>query len=239
MDRELFGYAYPAMTIVSSVLAIVLATLARKLAGKGWLIAFTVLSFAGFVGGEIVQFVIRHAGYGMQGMFQWYAVVALFYRFGTACLGLFLLSNYAVARMNLDVKNLLFSFSGRTPRSVFWISVCILFPLGTLIGIAPLQNGGGGFTREVELPGIVFWSIYACYCILSTWMTLAVYAKRWHDCSKSGWMTLIVLLPVIGGLWLIGYLGFVRGADGPNQYGENPFNLQPGLADQPGIAGNA
>jgi uncharacterized membrane protein YhaH (DUF805 family) len=90
-----------------------------------------------------------------------------------------------------------------------------------------LTETGNDVTSHVGLPIIIFFVLYACCVILNTWMSLAVYAKRWHDCSKSGWMTLILFVPVIGAFWVIGYLGFVRGTDGPNQYGESPFIAQP------------
>lgn len=120
--------------------------------------------------------------------------------------------------MKLDVGNLLFSFSGRIPRSAFWISVCILFPLGTLLGFAPFTSEATG------VPKGIIWTVYALWCVLSIWISLAVYAKRWHDCGRSGWMSLILLLPIIGPFWFLGYCGFVRGASGPNQYGDDPLN---------------
>jgi uncharacterized membrane protein YhaH (DUF805 family) len=53
--------------------------------------------------------------------------------------------------------------------------------------------------------------------------TLAVYAKRWHDRGKSGWWTLILLIPIIGPLWALIECGFLRGTEGPNQYGADPL----------------
>ncbi|OGU61027.1 MAG: hypothetical protein A2V66_09655 [Ignavibacteria bacterium RBG_13_36_8] len=122
--------------------------------------------------------------------------------------------------MKLNVKNLLFSFSGRIPRSAFWITLCILFPLGILVGFIPYQSDVEG------IPQILLWIIFVGYSILSIWIALAVYAKRWHDCSKSGWMTLILLIPIIGFFWFVGYLGFVHGTKGSNQYGNDPLDIQ-------------
>jgi uncharacterized membrane protein YhaH (DUF805 family) len=53
--------------------------------------------------------------------------------------------------------------------------------------------------------------------------SLALYAKRWHDRGKSGWWTLIGLIPVIGGIWILIELGILRGTNGPNQYGPDPL----------------
>ena len=59
--------------------------------------------------------------------------------------------------------------------------------------------------------------------LLFLYPALAVYAKRWHDRGKSGWWTLIGLVPIIGGIWLLVELGFLRGTEGPNQYGNDPL----------------
>ncbi|TGR16409.1 DUF805 domain-containing protein, partial [Mesorhizobium sp. M8A.F.Ca.ET.197.01.1.1] len=48
-------------------------------------------------------------------------------------------------------------------------------------------------------------------------------AKRWHDRNKSGWWTLIGLIPIIGGIWLLIELGILEGTRGANQYGPDPL----------------
>jgi uncharacterized membrane protein YhaH (DUF805 family) len=243
VSQELLQYAELSMRMVPAVLAIVIASLARKLAGKGWLVATVVINFVTMVGFSIVNILLNHRVLDFDAAPRWYAVFSMIGVVGMYCFGIFIFSNYMASRLTLNVNELLFSFSGRIPRSAFWIWVCIAYPCGTLIGfpIYQMLTESGRFRSagSLGIPVFILLLLYACCCILSTWMALAVYAKRWHDCSKSGWMTLIVLLPVIGGFWLIGYCGFVRGADGPNQYGESPFNLQPGLADQNSVAGNA
>jgi len=143
----------------------------------------------------------------------------LFVLFGTACFGLFLFANWSASRMKLDLMNFLFSFTGRIPRSAFWVSICIFFPLGTILGFVPLTTDAEGIVK------IIIWVIYVVWMIISIWISLAVYTKRWHDCSKSGWMTLILLIPVIGVFWFLGYLGFVRGTHDSNMYGDNPLNI--------------
>ena len=214
--KELLPYVNFVMMIVPSILAVVLASSARNLIGKGWLVAAVVITLVTRPVFSIMHLISNRYGLSIQQSVSWYSVLNLVVVFGTACFVFFLLSNWIVSRMKLDVKNLLFSFSGRIPRSVFWIWVCIVFPLGTWVGFAPLAEGDG-------FPKIVIWVISAGWSILSIWISIAVYTKRWHDCSKSGWMSLILLVPVIGFLCL-GYLGLVRGTHGPNQYGEDPFN---------------
>lgn len=52
--------------------------------------------------------------------------------------------------------------------------------------------------------------------------TLAVIIRRWHDRDKSGFWTLIGLLPVIGQVWMVIELGFMPGSKGNNRYGPSP-----------------
>lgn len=50
---------------------------------------------------------------------------------------------------------------------------------------------------------------------------LAVSVRRLHDQDKSGWMILVGLIPLIGGIWLL-ILYLTEGTRGPNQYGPDP-----------------
>ena len=52
--------------------------------------------------------------------------------------------------------------------------------------------------------------------LLFLYPALAVYTKRWHDRGKSGWWTLILLVPLIGFIWFLVECGFLRGTEGPN-----------------------
>ena len=140
---ELLPYVNFVMMIVPSILAVVLASSARNLIGKGWLVAAVVITLVTRPVFSIMHLISNRYGLSIQQSVSWYSVLNLVVVFGTACFVFFLLSNWIVSRMKLDVKNLLFSFSGRIPRSVFWIWVCIVFPLGTWVGFAPLAEGDG------------------------------------------------------------------------------------------------
>jgi uncharacterized membrane protein YhaH (DUF805 family) len=54
-------------------------------------------------------------------------------------------------------------------------------------------------------------------------MSLAVFAKRWHDRDKSGWWSLILLVPFIGSIWALVECGCLPGTEGPNRYGADPL----------------
>ena len=61
------------------------------------------------------------------------------------------------------------------------------------------------------------------HAIAAIYPMLAVYAKRWHDRDKSGWWTLIGLVPFIGAIWLLVECGILEGTRGPNSYGPDPL----------------
>lgn len=59
--------------------------------------------------------------------------------------------------------------------------------------------------------------------VLQTWASLAIAVKRAHDRGRSGWFVLVGLIPIVGGLWLLVELGFLKGTDGDNAYGPDPL----------------
>ena len=119
----------------------------------------------------------------------------------------------------MDWKWLLTSFEGRINRAKFWAAVGVFVVAGivaTLIDLllgSSIELGGGGQLGILSL--IV--SLASIYC------GLAVYAKRWHDRDKSGWWSLIALVPIIGGLWILIELGILEGTRGANRFGPDPL----------------
>ncbi|HAE49771.1 MAG TPA: DUF805 domain-containing protein, partial [Tistrella mobilis] len=53
---------------------------------------------------------------------------------------------------------------------------------------------------------------------------LAIGARRCHDRGRSGWFQLIMLIPLIGWIWLLVEIGFLRGTEGPNRFGPDPLH---------------
>lgn len=105
-------------------------------------------------------------------------------------------------------------FSGRARRKEYWmfalINFIIAFVLGMIDGMVgsadPLTGYGfisGVYALAVLIPGI------------------AVSVRRLHDIGKSGWMLLIVLIPIIGVIWLLVLL-LTDSEAGTNKYGANP-----------------
>ena len=46
--------------------------------------------------------------------------------------------------------------------------------------------------------------------------------RRWHDLGKSGWLSLLMLVPLFNFFVLI-FLWVKKGTDGPNTYGDDPL----------------
>lgn len=119
----------------------------------------------------------------------------------------------------MDWKYLLTSFDGRINRAKFWAAIGIFIALA-IIGMiidsilgSRIDMGNGA---QLGIVGLII-------SIASIYFALAVYAKRWHDRNKSGWWTLIALVPFIGAIWLIVELGILEGTRGANQYGPDPL----------------
>ncbi len=117
----------------------------------------------------------------------------------------------------MDWKYLFTSFEGRINRAKFWAGVGVLFVVGI---IAIIIDNVLGITFSPEIP---YGYAYALFALASIYFGLALYTKRWHDRDKSGWWTLIVLVPFIGGIWLIVELGILEGTRGANRFGPDPL----------------
>ena len=107
-------------------------------------------------------------------------------------------------------------FKGRASRAEFWWFALFGFVLGFVLGFVDgllftltenaffaLLGFSGLFRLGVFLPG------------------LAVTARRLHDTDKSGWWMLLYLT-IIGGI-VVFIFTLLRGNEGSNKYGEDPY----------------
>ena len=119
-----------------------------------------------------------------------------------------------VTRIDVDrempLGRVLFSFSGRIGRATFWITWLSKLMLDSLLGLLFY-----GLVEATPALGIV----YFMWLAISVWIALAVQAKRWHDRDRSAWMILVNLIPVVGWIWSLIELGFLRGTVEANKYG--------------------
>jgi uncharacterized membrane protein YhaH (DUF805 family) len=110
-------------------------------------------------------------------------------------------------------------FSGRSRRKEYWmfflLNLIVAVVLNILLGGAILSGNDGGALGGVGALVII---LYA----LATFIPgLAVTVRRFHDQEKSGWMVLLALVPLIGGLILIVFM-CMEGTRGSNRYGPDP-----------------
>jgi uncharacterized membrane protein YhaH (DUF805 family) len=120
----------------------------------------------------------------------------------------------------MDWQWLLTSFEGRINRGKFWAGVAVLVVAQVLlyqIGVALF--GFSFFEGELPKFGLLSGPISFVIGLALLYCSLAVYAKRWHDRDKSGWWSLILLIPFIGGIWLLVECGCLPGTEGPNRFG--------------------
>ncbi|GEM74638.1 DUF805 domain-containing protein [Vibrio sagamiensis] len=116
------------------------------------------------------------------------------------------------------MKHVLFSFEGRINRAQYWLGVlCMLVQVIVCFGLLTIT-----FDMQTNMPSAASYIILCIFFIFSTWQSLALYAKRFHDRNKSGWWILISFVPIIGGFWLLIETGFLPGTEGDNQFGRMP-----------------
>jgi uncharacterized membrane protein YhaH (DUF805 family) len=116
----------------------------------------------------------------------------------------------------------LFSFRGRVSRSGFWSVIIPIFLSNIVLGVmgAAISTAAQGRGLNPGMSSAVVLIVLACLgavIVAGMWISLATYAKRWHDIGHSGWMSLTLLIPLVG-LLIFGYLGFSPGAAGLNKY---------------------
>ncbi len=107
-------------------------------------------------------------------------------------------------------KEFLLSLEGRINRGQYWAFVLLYVAGAIVLGIVEGIIGTGGL-----LGGL--------YALAALYPSICVLARRWHDRGKSGWWTLIALVPIIGAIWILVECGCLPGTSGPNQYGPDPL----------------
>lgn len=106
-------------------------------------------------------------------------------------------------------------FSGRARRSEYWYWSLAMFLTFFVVGMIMVTSSTLGTLLEVVL-------------LLAVLLpSLAVTVRRLHDTGRSGWMCLISLVPLVGGLVLLVFT-VSDSTPGPNRYGPAPKALGAG-----------
>lgn len=116
----------------------------------------------------------------------------------------------------MKIINFLFSFQGRTSRQSFWRVLMGIFAI--ILAVGGIMNALAGEGGKSAYEDVVF-AILFLPCM---WIGLAMQVKRWHDRGHSGWRVLISAIPILGPLWVLVELGFLKGTAGANRFGIDP-----------------
>ncbi|HET9048647.1 MAG TPA: DUF805 domain-containing protein [Chiayiivirga sp.] len=131
----------------------------------------------------------------------------------------------------MDWGKFFFSFQGRISRKAFWLYLLASIILGFILNFLamPAQPVIDASTSPEQAMAAVsgyYGAIPIWYWLLQVvllWVGLAVMAKRWHDQDRSGWWTLLLLIPLLGFIVVLIMLGFIAGTPGPNRFGDGPM----------------
>lgn len=103
-------------------------------------------------------------------------------------------------------------FNGRARRQEYW-----MFLLFNVIATIVVAIVDGLQSLVTGVPGI----LYGLYSFGVLIPGLAVSVRRLHDLNKSGWMLLVGLIPLVGGIIVLVWM-CTEGEKGTNQYGADP-----------------
>jgi uncharacterized membrane protein YhaH (DUF805 family) len=119
-----------------------------------------------------------------------------------------------------DYKQIFFSFPGRIGRRQYWVALLlILLPMSICSALAAMLAASSGESFFYMLLVLLVMTI-----IPLLWASFAVVVKRCHDLNRSGWWSLLLLVPYLGVLVVV-VLGLMRGTPGQNEYGQDPLIL--------------
>lgn len=112
-----------------------------------------------------------------------------------------------------------FDFEGRSTRTEYWAFTILMTVVYTLLAFLMIAGSAGS-----EQPGgltFLAMGLMFAFGIGSFVPCLSVTVRRFHDQDRSGWMTLLGLIPYAGSIVLIVFM-CLRGTDGANRWGEDP-----------------
>ena len=104
-------------------------------------------------------------------------------------------------------------FSGRAQRAEYWYFYLFSMIINSVLVIFSFIIGDNWDTLGI---------LFSLAIIIPT---LAVTIRRLHDTGRSGWMILISLIPLVGGIWLL-ILMIIDSQAGENKYGPNPKGIE-------------
>lgn len=116
-----------------------------------------------------------------------------------------------------SIKDMFFSYRGRLNRKPFILRGLLLSVLSSVMSTV--------MTEMTEAPSTVMHLLALLPLLLMVVFSVGTFMliiRRWHDLGKSGWLSLLMLIPLLNFLVLI-FLWVKKGTDGPNAYGDDPL----------------
>lgn len=107
-------------------------------------------------------------------------------------------------------------FKGRASRAEFWWFTLFTYIVGFVLGFVDgllFTSTENAFFALLGFSGLFWLGVFL--------PALAVTARRLHDTDKSGWWMLLYLT-IIGGI-VVFIFTLLRGNEGSNKYGEDPY----------------
>ncbi|MEA3012001.1 MAG: hypothetical protein QOD42_546 [Sphingomonadales bacterium] len=113
-------------------------------------------------------------------------------------------------------------FSGRSRRKEYWMFALLNVIVWTIICLLGLWGASTRLFSDADELTMYFLATGGIYALITFIPTLAVAIRRLHDSDKSGWMLLLGLIPIVGGLILLVFY-LTEGTRGPNRFGPDPL----------------
>ena len=130
--------------------------------------------------------------------------------------------------IDMDIVSLLTSFEGRINRAKWWLGLLILVIVQWIVWYIIAMTMGvdmmGSSDPDMMEQAMIAMSVpLGIVSLIFLYPSLALYTKRWHDRGKSGWWTLIILIPLIGGIWALIELGILGEPSVPTSMVPTPW----------------
>ena len=107
------------------------------------------------------------------------------------------------------------NFNGRARRSEYWYFVLFTMCVNVILSVI------GRFFAGSDAMTMVITAITGIFSLAIIVTQIAVAVRRLHDIGKSGWLYLLILIPLVGQILLIVWF-CTDSQPGDNQYGPNP-----------------
>lgn len=188
-------------------------SLSIPLRSRGFLTIGIIVMMLGQLANPVSNFVTLLADVNHSGSLLWRFVFSPYTNTGIFFIAAFVAAQWPYRHNTyINAKQLFFGFNDCIPRNIFWVASLLLSygQYAALSGLLTIISMAGHYDNHE--PALIAAAIAALPAIaLFAWSGFAIYAKRWHDLGKSGWWTLISLIPIIGPLYCLVMLGFVKG----------------------------